>query len=228
MSSIEMTQITGQTTIVTAPGVARHSKVHITGIHFGLILAAIAIALFTPALWADEPKAGQVVASTAAAQVSEPAVVNEKQSQTVGEKPDPRAGWKPPKMPEPRPFSTQKLDPKVVKELKERWGVELLGMRLTSAGYMLDFRFRVLDVDKALPLFDHRIKPHIVAERSNIKLPVPMAAKVGAFRPTNRGKNIKSDKNYYMIFGNPDQHVKAGEKVTVVIGDFKVEHLMVN
>jgi hypothetical protein len=85
-----------------------------------------------------------------------------------------------------------------------------------------------LDVDKALPLFDQRIKPHIIAERSNIKLPVPMAAKVGAFRPTNRGKNIKAGKTYFIMFGNPDRHVQTGEKVTVVIGDFKVEHLVVN
>ena len=140
--------------------------------------------------------------------------------------PDPK--WQPPPMPEPAPYATVDLTPEEVKELADKWGVELLGMRLTTAGYMLDFRFRVMDVDKALPLFDHRIKPHIVAERSNIKLPVPMSTKVGAFRPTNRGKNIKADKTYYMIFGNPDRHVKAGEKVTVVIGDFKVEHLMVN
>ena len=140
----------------------------------------------------------------------------------------PDAKWQPPPMPEPVPFATVDITSEEAKQLADKWGVELLGMRLTTAGYMLDFRFRVLDVDKALPLFDHRIKPHIVAERSNIKLPVPMAAKVGAFRPTNRGKNIKADKTYYMIFGNPDRHVKVGEKVTVVIGDFKVEHLMVN
>jgi hypothetical protein len=140
--------------------------------------------------------------------------------------PDPK--WQPPPMPEPAPFANVDLPPEQIKELADKWGVELLGMRLTTAGYMLDFRFRVMDADKALPLFDHRIKPHIVAERSNIKLPVPMSTKVGAFRPTNRGKNIKADKTYYMIFGNPDRHVKVGEKVTVVIGDFKVEHLMVN
>jgi hypothetical protein len=131
-------------------------------------------------------------------------------------------------MPEPAPFATVNITEEEARALAEKWGVELLGMRLTAAGMMLDFRFKVLDAQKALPLFDHRIKPHIVAERSNIKLPVPMAAKVGAFRPTNRGKNIKADKIYYMIFGNPDRHVKVGEKVTVVIGDFKVEHLMVN
>lgn len=140
----------------------------------------------------------------------------------------PHPGWQPPPMPQPAPFANVNIDPVIAAELADQWGVEVQGMRLTSAGYMLDFRFRVLDADKALPLFDHRIKPHIVAERSNIKLPVPMAAKVGAFRPTNRGKNIKADKTYYMIFGNPDRHVKAGETVTVAIGDFKVEHLMVN
>ena len=140
----------------------------------------------------------------------------------------PDVKWQPPPMPKPAPFATVNISPKKAKELADNWGVELLGMRLTAAGMMLDFRFRVMDADKALPLFDHRIKPHIVAERSKIKLPVPMAAKVGAFRTTNRGKNIKADKTYYMIFGNPDRHVKAGEQVTVVIGDFKVEHLMVN
>ena len=114
------------------------------------------------------------------------------------------------------------------KVLAEQWGVEVIGIKRTAGGYMLDFRFRVVDAEKALPLFDHRIKPYVVADKSDIKLPVPMAAKVGAFRPTNRGRNIKADKTYYMMFGNPDSHVKPGETVSVVIGDFKVEHLTVN
>jgi hypothetical protein len=120
-----------------------------------------------------------------------------------------------------------KPDPNFPKALTEKWGVEVIGINLTSAGYMLDFRFRVVDAEKALPLFDHRIKPFLVAEKSALKLPVPMAAKVGAFRPTNRGKNIKADKNYYMIFANPDSYVKQGEKVSVVIGDFRADNLTV-
>lgn len=112
--------------------------------------------------------------------------------------------------------------------LAERWGVEVIGIDRTSGGYMLDFRFRVVDAAKAMPLFDHRIKPYVVANKSEIKLPVPEAAKVGAFRPTNRGRNIHSDKSYYIIFANPDNYVKAGETVSVVIGDFRVENLTVN
>jgi len=136
--------------------------------------------------------------------------------------------WTPPPMPEPAPYAEVNLSPETIQALREDWGIEVLGIRLVSANMMMDFRYRVHDVEKALPLFDHRIKPYLVVDRNQIKLPVPMAAKVGAFRPTNRGKNIKADKNYFMIFGNPDQHVKAGETVTIVVGDFRVEHLLVN
>lgn len=112
--------------------------------------------------------------------------------------------------------------------LAERWGVEVIGVGRTSAGYMLDFRFKVLDASKAMPLFDHRVKPYVVAHKSDLRLPVPEAAKVGAFRPTNRGKNIRADRGYYILFANPDRYVKAGEQVSVVIGDFRVENLTVN
>jgi hypothetical protein len=181
-------------------------------------------------LWASEnPVESTTATSAAPSQVSEQAAPeSSKTSQPEEEKTNPLTDWKPPEMPEPAPFSTQQIDPDTAKALKEQWGVELLGIRRTAAGNFLDFRFRVLDADKALPLFDHRIKPQLIVERSNVRLPVPMAPKVGAFRPTNRGNNIKPDKIYYMIFGNPDRYVKMGEKVTVVIGDFKVEHLLVN
>jgi hypothetical protein len=119
-------------------------------------------------------------------------------------------------------------DPELSKVLREQWGVEVIGINRTSAGYMLDFRFRVVDAEKALPLFEHRIKPYVLTDRAHIKLPVPMAPKVGAFRPTNRGKNIKADKTYYMVFANPDSFVKPGEKVSVVIGDFRAENLTVH
>jgi hypothetical protein len=229
MSSSEMKQITRQTLTVSAPGKERYGKAHITAICCGLIMVAIGCALYTQALWADEPENAIATASVATTQADEPAAaVNEKPSQAPARKSGLPAGWKPPAMPEPTPFSSQKIDAEIAKELKERWGVELLGIRNAAAGNFMDFRFKVVDAEKSLPLFDHRIKPYVIAEKSDIKLPVPMAAKIGAFRPTNRGKNIKADKIYYMLFGNPDRHVKTGEKVTVVIGDFKVEHLVVN
>ncbi|MES9923602.1 MAG: hypothetical protein ABW152_05920 [Candidatus Thiodiazotropha endolucinida] len=136
------------------------------------------------------------------------------------------AKWKPPvahKIIQPEMVSAD-----LANEIADKWGIRLISLRLTAAGYMIDFRFRVLNVEKSKNFFDQRVKPHLVVERSNAKLPIPMAAKVGAFRTTNRGQNIKPNKTYYMVFGNPDAHVKSGEKVTMVIGDFKAEHLTVH
>jgi hypothetical protein len=86
----------------------------------------------------------------------------------------------------------------------------------------------VTDVAKSLPLFDSRIKPYTESEKSGLKLGVPTAAKVGSLRTTNRGGNIKAGKIYNMIFGNVGAQIKPGDKVAVVVGDFKVEHLTVN
>lgn len=134
--------------------------------------------------------------------------------------------WKPPATPEIKVVPP--VGSKQAEAILEEWGVQLLSLRLSAAGYMMDLRFRVLDVDKALPLFDQRIKPFIKIEKSGIRMPVPQAAKIGAFRATNRGKNIKADRNYFMMFANPDRHAKTGDKVSLVIGDFKAEGLTIN
>ncbi len=111
------------------------------------------------------------------------------------------------------------------KDLIDKWGVEVYGVRLAARGYMIDFRFRVVDLEKALPLFDPRVQPYLLTEGTNIKLPVPVGEKVGAFRTTNRGKNITANRDYYMMFANPDSYVKPGQKVSVVIGEFRAEHM---
>jgi hypothetical protein len=139
---------------------------------------------------------------------------------------DPYKDWAPPATPKIEIQSP--IDPEQSKRIKEKWGVEIISLSLTAANYMIDFRFNVLDVEKSKIFFDHRVKPYLLVERSHAKLPIPMAAKVGAFRATNRGKNIKPNKKYYMVFGNPDAHVKSGDKVTMVIGDFKAKHLTVH
>ena len=129
---------------------------------------------------------------------------------------------------ERRQAEAMRPDPSVPKAVTDQWGVEIIRVASAADGFWLDFRFRVTDVQKALPLFDSRIKPYLQSDQSGVKLAVPSAAKVGALRTTNRGGNIKPDKIYAIMFANPGRHVKPGQKVSVVIGDFKVEHLTVN
>jgi hypothetical protein len=109
--------------------------------------------------------------------------------------------------------------------LEDQWGVEIQAVRLTAADYMLDFRYRVLDADKAAPILDRHIKPHVIVERTGHKLQVPISSKLGPLRQTQT--HPQAARNYYTFFANPSRHVKRGDLITVVVGDFTAEHLIV-
>ncbi|MFZ5799349.1 MAG: hypothetical protein ACYCYR_11145 [Desulfobulbaceae bacterium] len=109
-------------------------------------------------------------------------------------------------------------------DTRERWGIEITSLRMTAAGHMIDFRYRVLDPEKARPLFDRRNKAYLIDEASGKVLSVPTTAKIGPLRTTG---DIKEGRIYWMFFGNTTGLVKAGSKATVVIGDFRAEHLVV-
>ena len=113
---------------------------------------------------------------------------------------------------------------KGAKAVVERWGVEVLALRRAAAGHMLDFRYRVLDADKAAPLFVRQIKPYLIHQRSGKVLGVPETAKLGPLRNSN---TPQAGRIYWMFFGNPGRFVQPGDKVTVAIGDFQVADLLV-
>jgi hypothetical protein len=102
--------------------------------------------------------------------------------------------------------------------LADEWGVEVLGIRRTSAGYMLDFRYRVLDAQKAAPILDRRIVPYIKVAGTGTRLLVPQAPKLGSMRQTSFA--VKENRNYFIVFANPSQIVDAGDQVSVVVGEF--------
>jgi hypothetical protein len=108
--------------------------------------------------------------------------------------------------------------------LEETWGVRVEGIRQSAAGYMLDFRYRVLDAEKAAPLFDRKTKPFLIDQTSGTKLHVPNTPKTGPLRSSNPPQD---DRVYAILFGNPGTYIRPGSTVTVVIGDFKAADLVV-
>ncbi|WP_177418921.1 hypothetical protein [endosymbiont of Lamellibrachia barhami] len=189
-----------------------------------LILMVLALVIFVLVLLYNLPGLAEAGTLSSGQQMDDAGLVKANNNVVVIK--ERKIDWKPPVA--PVVVQPPIIDDEQAKMLEERWGVRLISLNLSAGGYMMDLRFRVLDVEKSLLLFDHRIKPHIITGRTNIKLPVPMATKVGAFRPTNRGQNIKPDRNYYIIFGNPDRHVKSGETVAIVIGEFRADGVSVN
>jgi hypothetical protein len=108
--------------------------------------------------------------------------------------------------------------------LAEQWGVEVASIRLTAHGHMIDYRYRVLDPEKANALFARQIKPQLIHQETGKVLAVPDTAKVGPLRNSNTPQDGKV---YWMFFGNGQHLVQKGDRVTVVIGDFRVEDLVV-
>jgi hypothetical protein len=111
------------------------------------------------------------------------------------------------------------------KSLEEKWGIKVESTRLSAGGYMVDFRYRVLDANKAAPILDRRVRPYLVDQASGATFIVPNPPKVGQLRS---GKNIKEGKIYFIFFANPGRYVKSGNKVNVVIGDCKIENIVVH
>lgn len=129
------------------------------------------------------------------------------------------------------PAATQAaIAPEVAAELEEKWGVRIDSLRRSVAGYALDFRYWVVDPEKAKTLLQRKLShdPHVIVEKSGAILRVPRSSKIGSIRQSVRvASQIKEGKRYFVLFANPARHVVAGDKVTIVIGDFRVENITV-
>jgi hypothetical protein len=104
------------------------------------------------------------------------------------------------------------------------WGVNSISAQSVESGAMIRFTYRVMDPQKAKPLSDKRLEPYMVDERAHVKLVVPSMEKVGQLRqaaPPEEGRS------YWMLFSNKGGYVKRGDRVSVVIGTFHVDQLVV-
>jgi hypothetical protein len=109
--------------------------------------------------------------------------------------------------------------------LRDRWGIDITSIRMSGHGHLIDFRYRVLDPAKAATLGDRRYKPCMIDEATGTKLVVPNTPKLGPLRQS--ATRMEAGKIYFMLFANSGRLVKSGSRVTVAIGDFRVENLAV-
>lgn len=121
--------------------------------------------------------------------------------------------------------SSESIKDKAAESIKEKWGVGEFIVRHTSAGYLLDVRYRVFDKEKAKPLFSRELRPFVIEEASGVKYGVPASPKVGFLRQAP--SHIKENKEYFLMIANPGKKINTGDTLTLVIGDFRIEHLTV-
>jgi hypothetical protein len=105
------------------------------------------------------------------------------------------------------------------------WGVDSLRVKWAESGEVIRFSYRVLDADKAKALNDKKSDPILADPRAGVKLVVPSLEKVGQLRQTG---TPEAGKNYWMAFSNKGRLVKRGDRVSVVIGQFRADGLVVD
>jgi hypothetical protein len=105
------------------------------------------------------------------------------------------------------------------------WGIDGLSVKSAESGEVIRFSYEVLDPQKARMLNDKRLEPALIDERAQVKLVVPMMDKVGKLRQTS---SPEPGKTYWMLFSNKGGHVKSGDRVNVVIGNFHANGLVVD
>jgi hypothetical protein len=109
--------------------------------------------------------------------------------------------------------------------IQRNWGVDVIGVRPVSTGFMLAFRYRIVDAEKAKVLNDKRSKAYLIDEATGNTLGVPNMENLGELRQKDAPE---LNRVYFIMFGNPGKLVKSGGHVSVVVGDFRVDNLVVD
>ena len=109
--------------------------------------------------------------------------------------------------------------------LADQWGIEFVALRLSAQNRFLDFRYRVVNEDKAQRLFGPDIKPVVLDSQTGHILKVPTPPKLGPIKGT-RGAPIEG-RTYFVFFANPGGLVEPGHNVKVDFGELEISGLTV-
>jgi hypothetical protein len=104
------------------------------------------------------------------------------------------------------------------------WGVDSMTVRSLESGQLLRFSYRVIDVSKAKTLSDKSAVPNLLDEQSHAVLVVPTMEQIGQLRQT---QPMEIGKYYWIVFSNKGNVVKVGHRVSVVVGAFRADGLVV-
>lgn len=123
------------------------------------------------------------------------------------------------------PFTTHSVTEAQRLAIEQQYGVSVLGVRMTAAGHMLDFRYRVLDTAKAGRLVRPKMGLALIDLATKTEMSVPVMEKVGSLQQTR--SHLFPDRTYSVIFSNRAGIVKPGSKVSIQFGDLTLDNLIV-
>ena len=109
----------------------------------------------------------------------------------------------------------------------EQFGIEITSIRRSAADSIIDVRYKITDEDKAEFMMDRTKEAYLLDQSSGKVVAVPDTARIGPLRTTMRFGKPTEGRTYFILFGNPEQMIRPGSKVTLIVGGMKVRDLVV-
>ena len=106
----------------------------------------------------------------------------------------------------------------------EKLGIKIASIRLTGADHFVDLRYRILDPEKASALLDRNEQMFVVDQATGTTHPVTRN-KLGPMRAS--GTKPEVNRQYNVMFSNVNKAIKAGSRVTILVGNQRIEGLTV-
>lgn len=104
------------------------------------------------------------------------------------------------------------------------WGVDNFLVRRTASANLIRFSYRVVDPVRAAVLGYEGVAPQLISPTRGVALKVPSMEQIGDLR--QKGRPL-AGKEYWMVFSNKGNLVQSGDRVSVVIGAFHADGLVV-
>jgi hypothetical protein len=102
-----------------------------------------------------------------------------------------------------------------------KYGIDVTMIGVTAAGGMVDFRYQVVDPDKAdQVVHDLDLFPKMVNEETGATL-------VLRSLPHSHNQKLDLGGNYFFLVPNAQNAMHPGDSVTLVVGDLRLEHVIV-
>jgi hypothetical protein len=123
------------------------------------------------------------------------------------------------------PWAGEPPGPKVTVAGQTELGIEVVRVSLSAEGNLVDLRYRVLDPERAKALLAKGAKVYLKDEATGKVLTVPSLSYVGSLQQNSQSP--QKGRIYFVLFGNTSHLLKAGSRVTLIIGNAKVQGMVV-
>jgi hypothetical protein len=129
-----------------------------------------------------------------------------------------------PALTEPRSRPSSVTNDRQVTLLRRLWGIDDVHVRSTASGALVRFSYRVVSADKAKILNSKDATPYLVDEQHGLALQVPVMEQVGQLRQVAAPQD---GRDYWMAFSNKGRYLKPGNHVTLIVGNLRINGLVV-